>query len=179
MTLLRCELRGGPELFEGGIASDLANNVQVEAEGSWDQFTTNVGAGRSVIIQTDSLTTGSLPQVGTPCVQVRGQRSGLATPPVGTAGEIRTSCSNSDRPFMQAPVEAETSTSVTLLGFAIDVSNAQWEDINGQPIPTLAAFLNAITPATTNAAGVSVGGTLVKVTFDSGTNLVRQAEIED
>jgi hypothetical protein len=139
VTLLRCELRGGPELFEGGIASDLANNVQVEAEGSWDQFTTNVGAGRSVIIQTDSLTTGSLPQVGTPCVQVRGQRSGLATPPVVTAGEIRTSCSNSDRPFMQAPVEAETSTSVTQLGFAIDVSNAQWENINGQPIPTLAA----------------------------------------
>jgi hypothetical protein len=36
VTLLRCELRGGPELFEGGIASDLANNVQVEAEGSWN-----------------------------------------------------------------------------------------------------------------------------------------------
>ena len=43
---------------------------------------------------------------------------------------------------------------------------------------TQAAFLNAVTPATINAAGISVPGTLVKVSFDSATN-VTQAELED
>jgi hypothetical protein len=43
---------------------------------------------------------------------------------------------------------------------------------------TLSAFLNAVTPATTNAGG-SVPGTLVKVIFNEVTNTVRQAEIED
>jgi uncharacterized protein DUF5666 len=195
--------------FEGGIATDLANNVKVEAEGSWNgtrlvaskiefkravirlqgnvtaaglnQFTMNV-AGRAVNIETDALTSGAVPPVGPACVQVRGQREVPATPLVVTAGEISLGCSNGDRPVIQAPVEAETSTTITLLGFAIDVSNPtdtpRWEDVNDQPISTLAAFLNAVTPATTNAAGVSVPGTLVKVIFDA-TNAVRQAEIED
>lgn len=85
---------------------------------------------------------------------------------------------------MQAPVEAEASTTLTLLGFGINVGNPtetppnQWEDTNGQPM-TLNAFLNAVTPATTNAAG-SVPGTLVKVTFEPGASgTVRQAELED
>ena len=196
--------------FEGGIATDLANNVKVEAEGSWNatrlvaskiefkrsvirlqgnvsaagatQFTLNV-AGRAVNIETDNMTSGSVPAVGPACVQVRGQRAMAATPLVVRASEISTSCGNSGRPVMQAPVEAEGSTTVTLLGFAIDVSNPvdtpQWEDGNGQPILTLAAFLNAVTPATTNTAGVAVRGTLVKVVFDGVTNLVRQAEIEN
>ena len=196
--------------FEGGIATDLANNVKVEAEGSWNgtrllagkiefkrsvvrlqgsvtassptQFTMNV-AGHSVNIKVVDSLSGSVPPVGPACVQVRGERALPATPLVVTAGEINTSCSNSNRPVMQAPVEAETSTSVTLLGFAIDVSNPidapKWVDVNGQAITTLAAFLNAVSPATTNAAGVSVPGTLVKVIFDSQTNAVRQAELED
>jgi hypothetical protein len=198
--------------FEGGIATDLANNVKAEAEGSWDgtrllaskiefkrsvvrlqgnvtsvvgtQFTINVaGAARPVTIETDSLTNGSVPALGTACVQVRGQRKVPATPLVVTAGEIG-GCSNSGRPLIQAPVEAENGATLTLLGFAIDVSNPvgetpQWEDANGQGI-TLAAFLNAVTPATTNAAGISVPGTLVKVTFnEGGVNTVRQAELED
>jgi hypothetical protein len=116
-------------------------------------------------------------------VQVRGQRKVPATPLVVTAAEI-TNCSNSGRPLIQAPVEAENGATLTLLGFAIDVSNPvgdtpQWEDANGQGI-TLAAFLNAVTPATTNAAGVSVPGTLVKVIFNEGAPFpVRQVEIED
>ena len=196
--------------FEGGIASDLANDAKVEAEGSWNgtslvastirfersvirlqgnvtaaasaQFTMNV-AGRSVTIQTNSLTAGAVPPVSPACVQVRGERAVPATPLVVTAREISTSCANSGRPVLQAPAEAKTSTTVTLLGFAIDVSNPidtpQWLDMNGQAITTLAGFLNAVTPETTNAAGVAVRGTLVKVIFDAGTNSVRQAEIEN
>jgi hypothetical protein len=100
-----------------------------------------------------------------------------------TAGEIRANnCSNGDRPVMQAPVEAESGTVLTLLGFQIDVGTANdnppFENFDGSPL-TQSAFLNAVTPATTNAAGVSVPGTLVKVIFNSGNNAVRQAELED
>jgi uncharacterized protein DUF5666 len=192
--------------FEGGIASDLANNAKVEAEGSWNgtrlvankiefkrsvvrvqgsvaaggaQFTMNV-AGHSVTIKTDSQTSGSVPAVFSGCVQVRGQRAVPATPLVVLAGEISTSCSNGGRPFMQAPVEAESGTTLTLLGFPVDVATANdnppFENIDGSPM-TQAAFLDAVTPATTNAAGVSVPGTLVKVIFE--TNAVKQAELED
>ena len=196
----------GSTRFEGGIASDLANNVKVEAEGPWNgtslvaskiefkrsvvrlqgnvtavvgtQFTMNV-AGHPVTIAKDDLTSGSVPPVGPACVQVRGQRRVGGTLVV-TAGEI-TACGNS-RPFMQAPVEAESGSNLTLLGFTLDISNPadtpQWVDINGGGM-TLTAFLNAVTPATTNAAGISVPGTLVKVTFDSNTNAIRQAELED
>jgi hypothetical protein len=196
--------------FEGGVATDLANNVKVEAEGSWNgtslvaskiefkrsvvrlqgtvtasspnQFTMNV-ASHFVTIVTDSLTEGAVPPVGPACVQVRGQRRLPATAAVVTAGEIRANnCSNSDRPIMQAPVEAESGTNLTLLGFPINVGTANdnppFENFDGTPM-TQAAFLNAVTPAGTNAAGVSVPGTLVKAIFDSATNAVRQAELED
>jgi hypothetical protein len=197
----------GSTHFEGGIASDLANNVKVEAEGSWNgtrlvaskiefkrsvvrlqgnvtavgsnpnRFTMNV-AGHPVDIETGSLT---VPPVGPACVQVRGQRKVPATPLAVTAGEI-SGCGNSNRPVIQAPVEAESGSTLTLLGFTIDVGTANdqppFENFDGTPL-TQAAFLSAVTPATTNAAGVSVPGTLVKVIFDSGTNAVRQAELED
>jgi hypothetical protein len=202
--------------FEDGIATDLANNIKVEAEGSWNgtslvaskiefkrsvvrlqgnvfavnpsvnQFTMNV-AGRLVTIQTDSLTSGPVPTAaGTTCLQVRGQRKAPATPVVVTAGEIDTNCSGGGggafRPLMQAAVEAESSPTVTLLGFAIDVSNPtdtpKWENVNGQAFATLDAFLNAVTPPTTNTAGVSVPGTLVKVSFNSAVNTTRQVEVE-
>jgi hypothetical protein len=204
--------------FEGGIATDLANNVRVEAEGSWDgtrlvaskiefkrsvvrlqgnvtassptQLTMNV-AGRSVTIEIDRLTdlTGlpgnTVPPIGPNCVQVRGQRKGSATPPVVTAGEIDPSCSGGGgsgfRPLIQAPVEAENGTTLTLLGFAIDVANPSdgFRDTNDAVI-TRDAFLSAVTPAANNAAGVSVPGTLVKVSFNGGgVNTVRQAELED
>jgi hypothetical protein len=195
--------------FEGGIASDLGNNVKVEAEGSWNgtrldaskiefkrsvvrlqgnvtavfsnpnRFTMNV-AGHPVTIETGSL---AVPPVSTTCVQVRGQRKVPAAPVVVTAGEIRANnCSNSDRPVVQAPVEAENGTTLTLLGFPIDVANPTdnppFEDINDAPM-TRDAFLNAVTPAGTNAAGMSVAGTLVKVIFNEGTTTVRQVELED
>jgi len=205
--------------FEGGIAADLANNIKVEAEGSWNgtrlvaskvefkrsvvrlqgnvtassatQLMMNV-AGRSVTIAIDSLTSlpgGVVPPVSaTNCIQVRGQRQAPASPVVVTAGQIDTNCSGgggggSFRPLMQAPVEAETSTSVTLLGFTLDISNPtdtpQWVDINGGGM-TLTAFLNSVTPPTTNSAGVSVPGTLVKVSFNGTAPFaVRQAELED
>ena len=135
-------------------------------------------AGHLITIKTDSQTSNSGPTVFPACVQVRGQRAVPASPLVILAGEI-TSCSNSSRPVIQAPVEAESSTILTLLGFQIDVATASdFENIDGSPM-TQSAFLNAVTPTTTNAAGVSVPGTLVKVIFDSGTNAVRQAELED
>jgi len=195
--------------FEGGISTDLANNVKVEAEGSWNgtrlvaskiefkrsvirlqgnvtvasasAFTLNV-AGHSVNIETDSFTSGSVPPVGPACVQVRGQRK-VAASVIVTAGEINLSCSSSDRPIMQAPVELESpETTVTLLGFALDISaptdTTQYQDLSGTPL-TRTAFFNAVTPAGLNAAGVSVPGTLVKVIFESGTNAVRQVELED
>jgi hypothetical protein len=147
-----------------------------------NQFTMDV-AGHSVTIVRDSLTDGAVPPVGPACVQVRGQRKTPATPVVVTAGEIRANnCSNSGRPVMQAPVEAENGTTLTLLGFPIDVANPTdnppFEDINDAPMMR-DAFLNAVTPAGTNAAGVSVAGTLVKVTFNEGTTTVHQVELED
>jgi uncharacterized protein DUF5666 len=197
--------------FEGGISTDLKNDIKVEAEGSWNgtrlvatkiefkrsvvrlqgnvtaatltSFTLNV-AGHSVSIETDSFTIGLVPPVNlTACVQVRGQRKVPASPVVVTAGEISTSCSSSNRPIMQAPVETESpETTITLLGFALDVSapidTPPYQDLSGTPL-TRTAFFNAVTPAGTNAAGVSVPGTLVKVIFDSGTNAARQAELED
>ncbi len=199
----------GSTHFEGGLATDLANNVKVEAEGSWNgtrlvaskiefkrsvvrlqgnvtavgsnpnRFTMNV-AGHPVTIETGTL---PVPPISQACVQVRGERKVPATPLVVTAGEIRlNNCSNGDRPIMQAPVELESGTNLTLLGFSINVGTANdnppFENFDGTPL-TQAAFLNAVTPATTNAAGISVPGTLVKAIFDSGTNAVRQAELED
>ena len=197
-------------VFEGGISTDLANNANVEAEGSWNgttlvatkiefertvvrvqgnvtaagltTFTMNV-AGHSVNIEVDSFTSGVIPPVGLACVQVRGQRKVPATPVVVTAREINASCSSSGRPMMQAPVEAEvTGTSVTLLGFVLDISNPtdtpQYEDLNANPL-TQTQFFNAVTPAGTNAAGFPGAGTLVKVTFNDPANTVRQVELED
>jgi hypothetical protein len=203
----------GSTRFEGGIATDLANDIKVEAEGAWNGsalVASKIEFKRSVIrlqgaaanvnvtaqtfdlqianstyvvrIERDSLTNGSLPAGGPACVQVRGQRKIGASPLTVTAGEIG-SCSNSDRHFIQAPVEAEApETIITLLGFSLDVSNPtdtpQWQDINDQPL-SRTAFFNAVTPATTDAAGISRAGTLVKVIFVDGTSNVRQVELED
>jgi len=143
----------GSTRFEGGIATDLANDIKVEAEGTWNgsallankiefkrsvirlQGATANGAGQSfdlqianstyvVKIELDSLTSGSLPANGLGCVQVRGQRKTPASPLVVIAGEIDLSCSSGDRHFIQAPVEAEVpETTITLLGFLLNVSN--------------------------------------------------------
>jgi len=198
--------------FEGGIATDLANDIKVEAEGSWNGsalVATKIEFKRSVVrlqgivdnvvgqtfdlqianntfmvkIELDSLTEGTPPPAGPNCVQVRGQRKIGAPTITVTAGRIEASCGNGDRHFIQAPVEAEVpETTLTLLGFLLDVSaptdGNPYKDVNDLPI-TRTAFFNAVTPATTNAAGVSVAGTLVKVIFDLGTNVVREAELED
>jgi hypothetical protein len=204
----------GSTRFEGGIATDLANDIKVEAEGTWNgsalvaskiefkrsvirlqgatanrdataqTFDLHIANGSYVVrIALDSLTSGSLPADGLACVQVRGQRKVVAATLTVTAGEIDTSCSSNGRHFIQAPVEAESpETTITLLGFSLDVSNPtdtpQWKDVNDQPL-SRTAFFNAVTPATTDAAGISRPGTLVKVVFVNGTNTVRQVELED
>jgi hypothetical protein len=196
--------------FVGGLATDLADGVQVEAEGH--QFTgptliaEKIEFKRSVIrlqgatsnstatsfdmliagtitvtIQVDSLTkNGTIPVDGTTCVQVRGQRQSPATTPaVVLAGELA-SCNNGNRNLIQAPVEQKNApTTITLLGSAIDVSNPSngFQGLNG-PFPSGADFFNAITTARVNSGGVAVPGTLVQVTFDTGT-AVHEVEIED
>jgi cytochrome c-type biogenesis protein CcmE len=197
--------------FEGGLPTDLADGIRVEAEGHQFSGSTLIAEKiefkRSVIrlqgatanatansfelhiandtfvvtIQVDSLTSGAVPANGLACVQVRGQRKSPATPLVVIAGEIDTGCSNSNRHLIQAPVEAESGTTLTLLGFPIDAGNPTdvppYEDVNEQPL-TQAQFFNAVTPANTDANGVSHAGTLVKLTFNDGASTVHQAEIE-
>lgn len=138
--------------FEGGIATDLANDIKVEAEGTWNgsalvaskiEFKRSVvrlqGVVANVVGQTfdlqiannnyvvkierDSLTGGALPPAGPDCVQVRGQRKIGAPTLTVTAGEIG-NCSSGDRHFIQAPVELEApEINITLLGFLLDVSS--------------------------------------------------------
>jgi len=197
--------------FEGGVATDLANDIQVEAEGTLSGTTllaTKIEFKRSVVrlqgatanatansfdmliangtitvrIEVDSLTSGTIPINGTACVQVRGQRKAPATPVVVTAGEIDSGCSNGNRNFIQAPVEAKNpETTITLLGSPIDVStpsdNPGFQGLTGPLSRT--AFFNTITAAGVDAAGIPQAGTLVKVTFDSGAGTVKEVEIED
>ncbi len=200
----------GSTRFEGGISTDLGNDAKVEAEGTWNgttlvankiefkrsvvrlqgfvttqaanTFTLDI-AGRLVNVETDDFTDADapLPANGSAtCVQVRGQRK-AGGPVVVTAGEIRVDgCGNSDRPVLQAPVEAESGTNLTLLGFPINVGSPTdvppYEDLNGNPL-TQSQFLAAVTPA--DPGPPAVAGTLVKVTFDDGGVTVHQVELED
>jgi len=97
-----------------------------------------------------------------------------------TAGEIRNSCSSSDDHLIQAPVEVESGTTLTLLGFAIDVGNPTdnppFRNIDDSPM-TSTAFFNAVVPA--NPGPPSVAGTLVKVRFGTPLSTVKQVELED
>ena len=193
--------------FTGGIATDLANDIKVEAEGVWNgsalvaskiEFKRSVirlqgavtaastgtftlsAAGRDISVETDSFTAGSIPPVSSNCVQVRGQRKaggGI----VVIAGEIATGCSNSGRHLIQAPVEAETPEQfITLLGFSIDVSAPT--DTPNQWVDTSDNPISrtAFFNAVTpaNPGPPAVAGTLVKVTFNND-DTARQAELED
>jgi len=136
-----------------------------------------------VRIQLDSATTGALPADGLACVQVRGERISPASPLVVRAARIETSCTNSNRHFIQAPVEAEApETTMTLLGFALPVGSATdpqpYTDMSGTSV-SKTQFFDLVSPAGNNAAGVAVPGTLVKVIFDTPLASVKEAEIED
>jgi cytochrome c-type biogenesis protein CcmE len=200
--------------FEGGVPTDLADGIRVEAEGhqfsgstliaekiefkrsvirlqgatanrntTANTFDLQIANGTYVVtIQLDSNTTGSLPNDGLACVQVRGARKSPSTPVVVIAGEIDTGCSNANRHMIQAPVEAKTpQTTITLLGSAIDVSSPAdspgYQGLNG-PL-SKADFFNTITAAGVDSAGVPRAGTLLKVTFNSGASTVKEVEIED
>jgi len=200
----------GSTQFEGGLSTDMADNIKVEAEGVWNgttlvaskiefkrsvvrlqgfvttqaanTFTLDI-AGRLVNVETDDFTDADapLPANGSAtCVQVRGQRK-AGGPVVVVAGEIRVDgCGNSNRPVLQAPVEAESGTNLTLLGFPINVGsptdNPPYEDLNGNPL-TQSQFFAAVTPV--DPGPPAVAGTLVKVTFDDGGVTVHQVELED
>jgi hypothetical protein len=202
----------GSTRFEGGIATDLANNVKVEAEGTWNgsrlvaskiefkrtvvrlqgvvtassapSFTLTISGAYAVTVEADSLTSGdfaggAVPPVSANCVQVRGQRK-AGGGVVVTAGEISGSCSSSNDHLIQAPVEVESGTTLTLLGFAIDVGNPTdtppFRNIDESPM-TSTEFFNAVAPA--NPGPPSVPGTLVKVRFGTPLSTVKQVELED
>ncbi|MEQ1838428.1 MAG: DUF5666 domain-containing protein [Candidatus Nitrotoga sp.] len=197
--------------FRGGIATDLMNNIKVEAEGTWNgttltarkiefkravvrlqgvvtgsatnTFTLRIGdaaAARTITVETDSFTQGAVPPVNlTDCIQVRGQRKaggGLTI----TAGEISTNCSSSDDHLIQAPVEAESGTNLTLLGFAIGVGsptdNPPYQGLDDTAL-TQTQFLAAVTPA--DVGPPATAGTLVKIRFNAGATTVKQVELED
>lgn len=144
-----------------------------------NEFALDAG-GNSIKIETNDFTSGSLPPVPPACIQVRGQLKAGASPVTVTAGEIILSCGNGNRDFIQAPVEDENGFMLTLLGFQIDVSAPQdippYQDVNDNEL-TRDGFFRQVTPATTNAQGLPVPGTLVKIVFE-GT-AVHQAQIED
>jgi hypothetical protein len=202
----------GSTRFEGGIATDLADNVKVEAEGTWNgsrlvaskiefkrtvvrlqgvvtassasSFTLTISSAGTVTVEADSLTSGdfaggAVPPVSANCVQVRGQRK-AGGGVVVTAGEIRGSCSSSNDHLIQAPVEVESGTTLTLLGFAIDVGNPTdtppFRNIDESPM-TSTEFFNAVVPAIPGPP--SVPGTLVKVRFGTPLLTVKQVELED
>lgn len=198
-------------VFEGGIATDLWNDVEVEAEGVWDgsklvaskiefersvirlqgivlaapaptgnTFTLQIGdpaVARNVAIETDSFTQGAVPAAGPTCVQVRGQRkAGFGV--VVTAGEIDNNCSNGGDHVLQAPLDAKAEPNLTLLGLpAINVSGAQFRDLNDNPI-TQGAFFSLISAP--DPGPPAVAGTLVRVRFDKDNlSTVSEVELED
>ena len=194
--------------FEGGLSTDLANDVQVEAEGSWNGTTllaTKIEFKRSVIrlqgatanrdmtantfqiqiagittitIQLDSFTNGALPADGLACVQVRGARQSPNTPVVVIADEIDLSCSNGGRNFIQAPVEVKIPVSSITL-LNTPIDVSSPPQFQGLNGPLSPAdFFNTITVTGVDANGISQPGTLVKVTFDPGST-VNEVEIED
>jgi len=131
-------------------------------------------------VQTNSLTqfdaSGGVITTGER-VEVRGftDSSGIIV-----AERVDDSPSGGNKDAVQARVTAKAGNVLTLLvgttTINADLTNAtQFSDTNEQPIPTLTAFLAAVTPAP------APGGTLVKVkgTFSAGTIAVEEAELEN
>jgi hypothetical protein len=197
----------GSTRFQGGIATDLANNVKVEAEGSWNgsrlvaskiefkrsvvrlqgvvtvsnanSFTLQIGApaaARNVTVEVDSFTQGTVPGIGPNCVQVRGQRK-VGGSLVVVAGEVDNGCSQGGDHVLQALVEAKAEPNLTLLGFSVNVTGAQFRNLIDANI-SQAAFFSLV--SVTNPGPPSVAGTLVRVRFDrNNLSVVQEVEIED
>ncbi|MEQ1838426.1 MAG: DUF5666 domain-containing protein [Candidatus Nitrotoga sp.] len=199
----------GTTTFRGGIKSDLLNNIKVEAEGTWDGttltarkiefkravvrlqgvvsapatgsiFTLHINGVGDVNVETDSFTNGTVLSTG--CVQVRGQKKAVDEGVVTvTAGEI-TTCSGSGDHLIQASVEGELGTDLTLLEFIININNPTalqpYRDLSGNSL-TKAQFLAAVTP--TDPGPPVVAGSLVKIRFNptSTSVTVKQVELEN
>jgi outer membrane translocation and assembly module TamA len=110
-------------------------------------------------------------------VEVRGFIDGLGTI---VAERVDDTPSGGNKDSVQARVTVKVGNVLTLLvgttTIDADLTNAtQFSDTNEQPIPTLTAFLAAVT------AAPAPGGTLVKVkgTFSTGTIAVDEAELEN
>jgi len=193
--------------FQGGISTDLANNIKVEAEGSWNgsrlvaskiefkrsvvrlqgvvtvsnanSFTLPIrapAAARNVTVEVASFTQGTVPGIGPNCVQVRGQRK-VGGSLVVVAGEVDNGCSQGGDHVLQALVEAKAEPNLTLLGFSVNVTGAQFRNLIDANI-SQAAFFSLV--SVTNPGPPSVAGTLVRVRFDSNNlSVVQEVELED
>ncbi len=198
--------------YEGGIYSDMRNDIRVEAEGTWNgnvlvankiefkrsvirlqgavlanpaptasTFTLQIGdpaVARNVLIERDVFTQGGVPAVGLSCVQVRGQRK-AGGGFVVTAGEINTNCSNGGDHALQAPIDAKADPELTLLDFTVNVSGAEFHDLNDNVVTDRAVFFGLISAADPTALP-PIAGTLVRVRFDSNNlSVVSEVELED
>jgi len=197
----------GSTRFEGGISTDLANDIKVEAEGAWNgsalvaskiefkrsvvrlqgvvtvsnanSFNLQIGApaaARNVTVEVDSFTQGTVPGTGPNCVQVRGQRK-FGGSLVVVAGEVDNGCSQGGDHVLQALVEAKAEPNLTLLGFSVNVTGAQFRNLIDANI-SQAEFFSLV--SATDPGPPPVAGTLVRVRFDKNNlSVVKEVELED
>ncbi|MBI5740666.1 MAG: hypothetical protein HZA16_08085 [Nitrospirae bacterium] len=184
--------------FKGGSSIDLANGVAVEAEGNMvggviqareikfkrdavrmitDDMTMDL-ANRKITmmgkdVKIDDLTEIDADVAGALRVEVRGfvDKSGTII-----ADEVRNAGnSQGGDDVLQSGVEAETGTSLTIMGINCNMAGAGMMGDDDAAVSSQ-AFFSTVTPAAT-------GGTIVKVRgkFDPATNsmAITEAEIED
>jgi hypothetical protein len=188
--------------FENGSAADLANNVEVEAEGHLTNgvlIADNIQFERTRVILTGAITTASGTTPGT--ITVLGEivqitsltqidvSGGIAlTKRVDVRGFVDSTGnivaeriddpSGGGKDSVQARVTAKNNNILTFeIGISADLTGAtQLLGPNEQPVADLPTFLALITPASPNTPG-----TLVKVRgqFNTGTLTGEEAEIEN
>ena len=181
--------------FVGGVSTDLANGIEVEAEGHMTagvlvadkikfeenvRIEANAGAsgsagvlGKTVVVTS---TTELINLVNIAAIafgdglRIRGflNSDGVSF----TATRVEKLGSPVSKVVLQGPVAAKTATTVTIAGITVDLSTAStFQDNNGVAIANLTQFLAKVTP----------GSTVVKAkgSFSSGTLTAEEAELEE
>lgn len=190
--------------FRGGIATDLLNNIKVEAEGTWDgtKLTADKIEFKRAVVRLQGVVTASAANTFTlrigdaaalrtitveadsftlGAVPLAGpacvQVRGRSKDVVGavTAGEIGI-CSQGDDHVLQAPLDAKADPNLTVLGFSVNVGavGVQFRNINDSLI-SKSAFFNLI--SATDPTPPAVAGSLVRIRFDKN-NLATISEVE-
>jgi len=117
-----------------------------------------------------------VPGTGPNCVQVRGQRK-FGGSLVVVAGEVDNGCSQGGDHVLQALVEAKAEPNLTLLGFSVNVTGAQFRNLIDANI-SQAEFFSLV--SATDPGPPPVAGTLVRVRFDKNNlSVVKEVELED